>query len=217
MTTTGHGGPRSGEVRIVAGSVSLEAMWDLPDDPHFAAVLCHPHPLQRGTMRAPLMQAVARELCMRGFAVLRFNFRGVGASTGSHDFGIGELDDVAAAVDAASAAHPDLPLGVAGWSFGAATALRFQASSGSHHPYVGIAPPVDSERSPALPTRRDLQPAHRTFVVGDRDQFVTVDELAEYARQIEARLEVLDGSDHFFYFREDRVGAAVADGLTAGE
>lgn len=203
--------------RLDAGDVSLEARWDTPAEAHFVAVLCHPHPLHRGTMTAPLMEAVAHNLCMRGFAVLRFNFRGVGASTGSHDFGVGEVDDVRSAVAAAAAEYPQLPLGIAGWSFGAATALRYQAGSRSTHPYVGIAPPVASERSPALPAAHELAPAHRTFVVGDRDQFVTVVQLGEYASTIGAHLEVLEGSDHFFHFREDRVAAAVADGLTAGE
>lgn len=203
--------------RLDAGRVTLEARWDVPDDPHFVAVLCHPHPLQRGTMTAPLMEAVARSLCMRGFAVLRFNFRGVGASTGSHDFGVGEVDDVAAAVAAAAATYPDRPLGLSGWSFGAATALRYQAKTRSALPYAGIAPPVASDRSPALPALHELEEAHRTFIVGDRDQFVTVDDLTTYAATIGAQIEVLNGSDHFFYFREDRVAAAVADALTAGE
>jgi alpha/beta superfamily hydrolase len=203
--------------RLDAGQVTLEARWDVPDDPHFVAVLCHPHPLQRGTMTAPLMEAVARSLCMRGFAVLRFNFRGVGASTGSHDFGVGEVDDVAASMEAAAATYPDRPLGLAGWSFGAATALRYQAKARSALPYAGIAPPVASDRRPALPARHELAEAHRTFIVGDRDQFVTVDELTAYAESIGARTEVIDGSDHFFYFREERVAAAVADALTAGE
>lgn len=203
--------------RLDAGPVTLEARWDLPAEPRFVAVLCHPHPLQRGTMTAPLMGAVARSLCMRGFAVLRFNFRGVGASTGNHDHGVGEVDDVSAAVDAAGAAYPDLPLGLAGWSFGAATALRFQAKTRSTVPYAGIAPPVTSERSPALPAAHELAAAHRTLILGDRDQFVTVDELTAYAASIGAHMEVLTGSDHFFHFREERVAAAVADGLTAGE
>lgn len=203
--------------RLDAGHVTLEARWDAPDDPHFVAVLCHPHPLQRGTMNAPLMGAMARSLCMRGFAVLRFNFRGVGASTGRHDYGVGEVDDVAAAVTAAVAAYPDRPLGLSGWSFGAAAALRYQAKTRSGLPYAGIAPPVARDRSPALPAAHELEAAHRTFIVGDRDQFVTVDDLTAYAQSIGARIEVLDGSDHFFHFREDRVAAAVADALTAGE
>ena len=168
-------------------------------------------------MRAPLMQAVSRSLCMRGFAVLRFNFRGVGESTGSHDFGVGEVDDVAAAVASAHAEYPALPVGLAGWSFGAATALRYQAREQSTIPYVGIAPPVSRPRAPQLPYRHELAPAHRLFIVGDRDQFVTVRELTDYATDIDGTVDVVEGSDHFFFFREERVAAAVADGLSAGE
>ncbi len=200
-----------------AGNLQLEAQWDIPAEPVRAAVFCHPHPLHGGTMAAPLMQAVARSLCMRGFAVLRFNFRGVGESAGQHEYGVGEVEDVAAAVTAAAATYPDLPLGLAGWSFGAATALRYQARERSTLPYVGIAPPVSSDRTPTLPARHELAPAHRLFVLGDRDQFVTVEGLTEYATSIDAHIEVLQGSDHFFYFREERVAAAVADGLTTEE
>ncbi len=204
-------------LRLKVGDVSLAARWDAPDAPTNVVVFCHPHPLQRGTMSAPLREGVTRSLCMRGFAVLRFNFRGAGDSTGTHDFGVGEVDDVHAAVGEAAATYPGLPLSIAGWSFGAATALRYQAREQSTASYVGVAPPVSSNRSPQLPLRHELAPAHRTFVLGDRDQFVTVDELSEYAGRIGAHLEVLSGSDHFFYFREERVAAAVADGLTASE
>jgi alpha/beta superfamily hydrolase len=204
-------------VRLAVDDIELEAVWDIPETPTRAVVFCHPHPLQRGTMTAPLMQAVTRSLCMRGFAVLRFNFRGVGGSTGSHDFGVGEVDDVHAAVEEAARTYPALPLGLAGWSFGAATALRYQAREQSTVPYVGIAPPVASPRSPALPAKHELANAHRTFVLGDRDQFVTVDELTEYSERIGGRIEILAGSDHFFYFREEVVAAAVADGLSALE
>jgi alpha/beta superfamily hydrolase len=202
---------------LTCGDLLLEARWDLPDDdPHRVVVFCHPHPLHRGTMTAPLMEAVTRSLVNRGFGVLRFNFRGVGSSDGVHDRGVGEMDDIAAAVEAAREAYPDLALGLAGWSFGAATALRYQARSGSTLPYVGIAPPVTSDRTPVLPDATHLAEANRTFIVGDRDQFVTVDELRAYAGSIGAQVEVLEGSDHFFYFREERVAAAVADGLTSG-
>lgn len=197
-----------------AGTIDLEARWDLPAAPQRVAVLCHPHPLQRGTMHAPLMQALAEALVGRDFAVLRFNFRGVGQSTGTHDHGKGEMDDVASAVDAASRAHPSLPLGVAGWSFGAVTSLHWQARDKSHLPWVGIAPPVNNMRSVPLPAREELADAPREIVIGDRDQFTTVDETQEYANSIGAGLRVLKGSDHFFYFREDKVATLVAAGLS---
>ncbi len=196
------------------GDIELEARWDLCPEPAQVAVLCHPHPQQRGTMNAPLMQSLADGLVGHGFAVMRFNFRGVGRSTGTHDFGQGEMDDVAAAVTSAEAAYPDLPVGVAGWSFGAATSLRWQARDDNNLPWVGVAPPVNSSRSLPLPPNEDLAAAPRTIILGDRDQFATVEDSQEYASAIGAEMQVLKGSDHFFYFREEKVAGLVAAGLS---
>lgn len=191
----------------------LEGRWDGPAAPDVVVVLCHPHPQHGGTMTAPLMGAVTRRLAGDGCAVLRFNFRGVGMSSGRWGGGIAEVSDVAAAVAEARLTHPALSLGIAGWSFGAATALRWQAEAGDASPYVGIAPPVSRESTPALPEPAELAPARRRFVLGDRDQFVTVDELQQYADGIAAELVVMKGSDHFFHFRDQRVAELVAEGL----
>lgn len=204
-------------IRLTASDgVELEATWDAPGQPDRVLVFCHPHPLHQGTMTAPLMSAVTKELVADGFVVLRFNFRGVGGSDGTHDLGISEMDDIHVAVTTARSAYPDLPLAIAGWSFGAATALRWQAREGSTLPYVGIAPPVVSDRTPALPAPADLAPAQRTFIVGDRDQFVTTGDLSGYAASIGADIEILTGSDHFFYFREAKVAATMAEALRRG-
>jgi hypothetical protein len=204
------------DIRTTDGEV-LEARWDLPDLPQRAVVFCHPHPLYGGTMTAPLMVGVTRYLVDHGFAVLRFNFRGVGASTGVHGNGSDEVADVAAAVATGDAAHPEIPLSLAGWSFGAATALSWAAASGSRHAYAGIAPPVLSGMTPRLPPAEALAPAPRTFILGNRDQFVPVGELERYAGSIGASLRVLPGSDHFFSFREERVAEIVAVALAAPE
>ena len=198
----------------VATAVDLEARWDLPTEPQRVLVLCHPHPQQRGTMNAPLMEALTNAIVPHGFAVLRFNFRGVGQSSGEHDFGEGEMDDIASAVANAAESYPDLPLGIAGWSFGAATSLRWQARDRSELPWVGIAPPVNSTRSKPLPGPEELAPARRLLILGDRDQFTTVAASQEYADSIGARLQVLRGSDHFFYFREEKVAGMVVESLT---
>jgi alpha/beta superfamily hydrolase len=193
--------------------IRLETRWDSADDPERCAVLCHPHPLAGGTMRAPLQAAIARWLTRHGYAVLRFNFRGVGRSTGSHDLGIGELDDVAAAVAHATETHPELPLGIAGWSFGGTVALRWQARDRAVVPYVGIAPPVVGEGALRMPEPSQLHPAPRSFVVGDRDQVIDVDALTRYAAAIGAPVHVLGGSDHFFHHRHHEVARLVAAGL----
>ena len=192
--------------------VKLEGRWDDPAEPHTALVFCHPHPQHGGTMTAPLMHKVTKELVTANFSVLRFNFRGVGASSGQWDGGEGEINDVAAAVE--HARDRGLPLALSGWSFGAGTALRWQARDADASPYVGIAPPVLSEYMRSPPSGSELAQARRLFIVGDRDQFVTVDDLQSYASSIGATVHVIPGSDHFFYFREDRVAAAITDFLS---
>ena len=163
-------------------------------------------------MRHPLLGAIANAAVPAGVEVLRFNFRGIGASTGAYDGGVGEVDDIAAAVRFMQAR--ELPVtGVAGWSFGAATALRWQAETESTLDYVGIAPPVDSPLTPALPEPIDLQEANRTFIVGDRDQFVDADGLEAYADSIGATTVRYETADHFFILREKRLAADVIAAL----
>jgi alpha/beta superfamily hydrolase len=196
---------------FTADGLLLEARWDLPaDDAAGVAVLCHPHPLQGGTMTAPLMGAVCRSLVDRRFAVLRFNFRGVGRSEGTWGGGEAEVGDVAAAVATARDVMPGLPLGVSGWSFGAVASLRWQAADGSRIPWAGIAPPLRLSSGGPLPDPASLEPAPRLIVLGDRDQFTGVDGARAYAGSIGSDFEVLRGSDHFFAFREDTVGGLVA-------
>lgn len=197
----------------VSATVELEARWDLADSPTAGVVLCHPHPLHRGTMTVPLLESITSYLVSWSAAVLRFNFRGVGRSTGIHDEGLGEIDDVAAAMEQASATFPDLEFGVAGWSFGAATALRWQARDRSEHNYVGIAPGAGRAGHQQLPDPGSLPPARRMFIVGDHDQLIPVDDLVAYAATCGARMEVIAGSDHFFYFREQTVARLLAAGL----
>lgn len=196
--------------------ITLEARWDLPPAPRGAVVvLCHPHPLYGGSMEVPLLRTVAARLVGAGCPVLRFNFRGVGASTGSWSGGEAEVGDVAAAARAAAAAFPHLPLALAGWSFGAVAALRWQADAAGTGPFAGIAPPVPAGLAPGLPPPPELAPAPRLFLIGDRDQFTTVEDLSAYAAAIGAALQVLPGSDHFFFGREGRVADAVTAHLAA--
>lgn len=200
----------------VADGLVLEARWDRPPDPSHAVVFCHPHPQHGGTMTAPLMHKVTKALVAHGLGVLRFNFRGVGLSTGAWDGGLGEIDDVAAGIARARRDHPDLPLGLTGWSFGAATALAWQAREQDTTPFAGIAPPIRTELVERLPRPEQLAPASRTFILGDRDQFVSVEELQAYADGAGATMTVLYGSDHFFFFREERVAGLLADHFAPG-
>ena len=108
----------------------LEGLLRLPDGmaasasdgearPAHAAVVCHPHPQFGGTMHNKVVFRLAAALVEHGIPALRFNFRGVGRSTGSYDEGRGEADDVRAALAALAARYPGVPLLLAGFSFGA--------------------------------------------------------------------------------------------------
>jgi len=182
---------------------TLEARIDSPEEPSRFTVFCHPHPLQGGSMNAPLMIAVANQLVTRGHSVLRFNFRGTGSSTGSHDEGEGELNDVAAAMELAR--DRGQPLGLTGWSFGAWTALRWLAAEEETIPYVGIAP-----ASLRLPD--ELPSGPKRFIIGTREQVVDPDELIAYA-EAQAIDVVLTPGDHFFHGRGKRIGDLVGQGL----
>ena len=194
-----------------ADGVELEGIWTTPDsEPVGTVVLCHPHPLDGGTMTTPLIRTVAATLGDAGLVVLRFNFRGVGASQGTWGGGSGEILDVAAAVELAASTHPSLPIGVAGWSFGATVSLAWQAESGSSLPWVGIAPGIRPYRGSLPPDLALLVPARRRIVIGDRDQFATVVDIEHFAIRCHAEVTVLPGSDHFFLYRERKVGEVVA-------
>jgi alpha/beta superfamily hydrolase len=182
---------------------TLEARIDSPDAPERFTVFCHPHPLQGGSMNAPLMISVANRLVERGHAVLRFNFRGTGSSTGSHDHGRTELNDVAAAIGVAR--ERDLPLGICGWSFGAWAALRWLAEADEGMPYVGIAPATTD-----LPV--ELPAGPKRIILGTREQVVDSDVLISYARDQAIDL-VLTPGDHFFHGRGKRIGDLVGQGL----
>ncbi len=164
-------------------------------------------------MNVPLLEAITADLLDRSVAVLRFNFRGVGRSTGAHDGGLAEIDDVAAAVEHAQETFPELAFGVAGWSFGAATALRWHARDRSDQNYVGIAPGIGPNATQGLPAPESLHPIPRTFIVGDRDQLVPAELVVDYAERAKATIHVLKGSDHFFYFREQKLACLLAAGL----
>lgn len=197
----------------VSSSVELEARWDVPADPELGVVMCHPHPLRGGSMTVPLLEEITSHLVERAVAVLRFNFRGVGRSGGTHDNGIAEIDDIAAAMDHAQQRFPDLRFGVGGWSFGAAVALRWHARDRYEVNYVGIAPGMGSRSNLRMPEPESLHRVPRTFIIGDRDQLVPPDLVIDYATRAGATLHVLEGADHFFYFRERKVACLVEAAL----
>ncbi len=199
--------PRAVEVPVSHGR--LEGLLQEPDAPSFAAVACHPHPLHGGTMHNNVIYRVSRALYDAGAAVLRFNFRGVGLSTGTHGDGVGELEDVAAAAGFLSARHPSLPLWIAGFSFGSRVGLDFGARDPRVSKLLGVGLALSIyDYAPFLSALEKP----KAFVQAERDEFGG-------AREVEAlvaglpepkRLEIVPGASHLFPNKLGELEAAVA-------
>jgi alpha/beta superfamily hydrolase len=167
------------------------------------AVLCHPHPVYGGSMDNRVVYHAAKAAAREGFAALRFNFRGVGASTGAFDYGVGEKDDVTAAIDWLAAKYPRLPLALVGYSFGAWVGLQVAVSDRRVRALVGLGLPLDVYSLDFLID--NTKPA--LYIVGTQDEFCSLDSLSRLSRRLKpsSSVQILEGSDHFFTGHIERV------------
>jgi alpha/beta superfamily hydrolase len=188
--------------------IELEAEWDAPADAVATAVLCHPHPQYGGTMRSMVTSALFSGLPDHGIAVLRFNFRGVEGSGGTHGEGRDEPDDVRAALDVATA-HGRGPVVIVGWSFGADMALTVDDPRVAG--WVAIAPPLRFRPAAEYGSvGGDVRP--KLLILAAHDEFRAPDEVsADVAAWRETRVEVVPGASHFFVGRADRVVTLTTD------
>ncbi len=160
-------------------------------------VVCHPHPLYGGDMDNPVVVRVAEVAAECGLSTLRFNFRGVGRSGGTHGRGEAEQDDLKAALGMLGRRlPPGIPLGLAGYSFGAWVAARVAASGAPLAALCLIAPPLSMFDFAAV----DGRDRETLVVAGTRDTYCPTAGLAALAeRAPAARVETIDGADHFFF------------------
>lgn len=190
--------PVSEKLGIAGPAGRLEAIVDSPAEtaPTAVVVVCHPHPQHGGTMHNKVAHTLARSFVREGFAALRFNFRGTEGSEGSYDNGNGELDDALAALHWLRNRYPHGPVWLAGFSFGAAIAVR-AAVAEPVSGLVSVAPAIYRFAS-AL----DSQPDCPWLIVqGDEDELVDVDETIEWVNNLEPGPEivVMPGVEHFFH------------------
>ncbi|MDX1506950.1 MAG: alpha/beta family hydrolase [Woeseiaceae bacterium] len=188
----------------------LEAILEIPADatPTGAAVVLHPHPQHGGTMHNKVAHTLARAFVRSGLAALRFNFRGTEASEGEYDHGNGEFDDAVAAIAWMRQRFAAVPLWIAGFSFGAAIAVRAAASENPDG-LVSVAPAVARFASGL-----DRQPTCPWLIVqGDEDELVAVEETIEWVNGLEPgpELLILDGAEHFFHGRLVELRDAVCE------
>jgi alpha/beta superfamily hydrolase len=178
----------------------LEAVIERPGEGALegCAVVCHPHPQHGGTMHNKVVHTLVRAFVRSGYEALRFNFRGTEQSDGEYDEGNGELDDALATIAWMRARHASYPLWLAGFSFGAAIAVR--AAAATHvDGLISVAPAISR-----FATGMESQPDCPWLIVqGDEDELVDVDETVEWFDGLEPGPELLivPQGEHFFHGR----------------
>jgi alpha/beta superfamily hydrolase len=164
--------------------------------PVASVVICHPHPLHGGTMQNKVVHTLARAFVRQQFGALRFNFRGVGQSGGEYDEGRGELQDAFAAIRWMRERVPDLPLWLAGFSFGAAIAIQ-AALETELRGLISVAP-----AAARLSQVTGLQPDCPWLIIhGDQDELVDIDETVAWVNELEPgpELAIFRETTHFFH------------------
>lgn len=184
FTLTGHAG-------------SMECLLDLPAEaPRGIALVAHPHPLYGGTMDNKVAATLARTFVALGYVAARFNFRGVGASEGVHDEGIGETDDMLVMLEHMQANYPGLPVALSGFSFGTFVQARLQqrlaAEGRPAERLVLVGTAAGKWPVPDVP-------ADTILIHGEVDDTITLTQVLDWARPQDIPVIVIPGADHFFH------------------
>ena len=204
----------AGNLFIPVAHGQLEAIVKEPRDgaTKGVALVLHPHPLGGGTMHNKVIFRAASALNDAGLITLRINFRGVGQSTGEHDDGRGELEDVQAALDYLVKNYPEQPITLCGFSFGARVGLEIGIADERVERLISIGTPVDKYDFSFL--KSCSKPI--LFVHGDQDEFGAVSALQQLVDEIKkhnptVELHVIKGSGHFFEGNLDELKQAITD------
>jgi alpha/beta superfamily hydrolase len=184
FTLTGHAGV-------------MECLLDTPADaPRGIALVAHPHPLYGGTMENKVAATLARTFVALGYVTARFNFRGVGASAGVHDAGIGETDDMLVMLEHMQANYPGLPIALSGFSFGTFVQARLQqrlaAEGRPAERLVLVGTAAGKWDVPEVP-------ADTILIHGEVDDTITLTQVLDWARPQDIPVIVIPGADHFFH------------------
>jgi alpha/beta superfamily hydrolase len=171
-------------------------------------VITHPHPLFGGSMANNVVLTAARAFAARGLTALRFNFRGVGRSTGAYGGGLEETEDVAAAVALLKSRIPG-PYYLAGYSFGGFVAARALLQGLELDGAILISPPIAFMDLNFLPQTPKL----KLIVVGDRDELCPLERLQALLAESQTppALKVIEGTDHFFGNSEEQLFRLLRD------
>jgi len=180
------------------------------------AILLHPHPQHGGSMNNKVVYQLYQTFVNRGFATLRFNFRGVGRSQGVYDRGEGELSDAASALDWLQSLHAEArQCWIAGFSFGAWIGMQLLMRRPEISGFISVAPPANMYDFSFLAPC----PASGLIIHGDRDEIVPPqsieDMIAKVAKQRDVVIDryLIEGANHFFGNQLEELDRAVVDYL----
>lgn len=181
------------------------------------AVVLHPHPLYGGTMNNKITYNLYQSFAKAGFSVMRFNFRGVGRSTGKFDDGIGEMTDAATALDWVQLQNPDAATcWIAGFSFGAWIALQLVMRRPEIEGFICISPPANMYDFGFL----SPCPAHGLLLQGDRDDIVSEPAVSGLVDKLRAQkgtvvdYKVIPGADHYYRNTMEAMKTSVDEYIT---
>jgi alpha/beta superfamily hydrolase len=198
-------------IEIPVSHGALEGLLRLPDEeataPRMVAVVCHPHPAFGGTMHNKVVFRIAQALGELGFPALRFNFRGVGRSSGVYDEGNGEREDVWAALDEITHRFPDAPVCLAGFSFGSWVGLPVGCADSRVRQIIGAGIPTSLLTTDVLAECRKP----KLIMQGEHDQYGPQESLRPWydALPEPKSLVVVPQADHFFAGHENALQAAI--------
>lgn len=200
----------AGNLFVPAEHGRLEAILKEPaGEPKGAALVAHPHPLGGGTMHNKVVYRAAAGLLEAGLVTLRFNFRGVGLSTGTHDEGRGEQDDIRAALNFLTENYQKDDITFAGFSFGSRFGAETVLNDSRVARLVSIGTPVDKYDFSFL--KKCAKPI--LFVHGDEDEFGSIPKLKELYDSLncEKELIIFENCGHFFDKHLNELKTAVRD------
>jgi uncharacterized protein len=205
-------------VTFPAGALTLEGVWHLPDGagPFPAVIVCHPHPLYGGSMSNNIVFEICQALAGRSIVTLRFNFRGVGQSTGAYSEGTGEQADVTAALEFVTAA-PGIDrdrIGLAGYSFGAGVIAPVAARDARVGRLALVSPYLSTDAWARL--RGYARP--KMIISGAADDVIPPEQLRREVAGMAEPLEliVVPEADHFWAGFADEVARQVTEFFTTG-
>lgn len=174
----------------------LECLMELPDgQPVGIALVAHPHPLYGGEMHNKVTRTIAKSFNDLGYIAVRMNFRGVGMSQGTHDYGKGEAEDMALLMEHLQKDFPNLPVVLGGYSFGTyvqSLLCEQLVKAGKPQPRMVLV------STTAGMWTTDTVPADTVLIHGDIDDMVPLNNLLDWARPQGLTVHVITGADHFY-------------------